>query len=57
MSTALTATIMSLATRGYTCREGDDEKYNQKDQTPKVNVRNGLENINKDLGNKNDNVK
>ena len=43
VSTALTATMMSLAIRGYTCEEGDDDKYNQKDQTPKVNVRNGLD--------------
>jgi len=49
--------MMSLAIRGSTCEEGGDDKYNHKDQTTKVNVRNGfeIENILKDLGNKNDN--
>jgi hypothetical protein len=35
MSTALTATIISLAIRGFTCEEGCDAKYNHKDQTGK----------------------
>jgi hypothetical protein len=58
VSTTLIAMMMSLAIRGSTCEEGGD-KYNHKDQTTKVNVRNGfeIENILKDLGNKNDNVK
>ncbi len=49
--------MMSLVIRGYTCEEGGDDKYNHNDQTQKVNVRKEMENINKDLGNKNDNVK
>ena len=53
MSTTLIATMMSLAITGYTFEEGDDDKYTHKDQTTKVNVRNEVENINKDLGNKN----
>ena len=59
VSTTLIAMMMSLAIRGSTCEEGGDDKYNHKDQTTKVNVRNGfeIENILKDLGNKNDNVK
>lgn len=59
VSTTLIAMMMSLAIRGSTCEEGGDDKYNHKDQTTKVNVGNGLEieNIHKDLGNKNDNVK
>ena len=51
--------MMSLAIRGSTCEEGGDDKYPHKDQTTKVNLRNGfeIENILKELGNKNDNVK
>jgi hypothetical protein len=59
VSTTLIAMMMSLAIRGSTCEEGGDDKCNHKDQTTKVNVRNGfeIENILEDLGNKNDNVK
>ena len=49
--------MMSLAIRGYPCKVGGGEKYNHNDQTPKVNIRKEMENINKDLGNKNENVK
>jgi hypothetical protein len=56
MSTALTATIMSLATRGYACREGDDEKYNQR-TNPEGKRKKRVGKYQLDLGNKNDNVK
>ena len=49
--------MMSPAIRGYPCKVDGDEKYNHNDQTPKVNIRKEMENINKDLGNKNENVK
>ena len=55
MSTALTATMMSLAITGYTCEEGGNDKYNHK--TKPVNVRDEIVNIDKDLGDKTGNVK
>ena len=53
MSTAVTATMMSLAIREFTCEEGCDDKYNHKDKTGKRERR---DNIDKDHGCKN-NVK
>ena len=56
----ITLTLLQLdeitSDRAYTCSEDDDEKYNHNGQTRKVNVRKDMENISKDLDNKNDNI-